>query len=306
MSELRENVSLQQLRTLVAVDECGSFTLAAERLGLSQPAVSHLVRRLENEVGQALVTRGRQVRLTRNGRALADTARRAILAIDSSLNECRSQTGLKTGSVVIATGHVTAASLLPAILAAFGQAHPGIATSVEDCTVERIKTRLLSQEADLGMGALDGIGDSELVTEARFAGALDVFVHAGHPLARRQSIGCRALEQLDCIQLNPLAPPWTAINIALATAGVRPNWKHRVNLLSTAVGMLQAGMGVALLPAIAARQMPADVRVLRLREPELAWPISIVRLAQQPPSPAVQAFLKTAKEVMNRGRRKSG
>ena len=300
MSEFRENVSLQQLRTLVAVAETGSFTLAAERLGLSQPAVSHLIRRLELEIGQALVARGRQVRLTRSGRTLADTARRAILAIDAELAHCRSLSGMKTGSIVIATGHVTAASILPAILSEFQHAHPGIATTVEDCPVDRIRARLLSQEADIGMGALESAGDSELVAEARFSGALELFLRRDHPLASRPSVPCKSLENLDLIQMNPLAPPWQKIVKTLADAGIAPHVSHRVTLLSTAFGMLQAGMGAALLPAIAARQMPADLTSVRLRDPDLEWPILIVRLAQQPASPAVQAFLKIAKEVMGR------
>lgn len=60
-------VSLRQLRALIAVGQTASFTVAAEQLGLSQPSVSHLVRRLENELGQPLVVRGRDVRLTSQG-----------------------------------------------------------------------------------------------------------------------------------------------------------------------------------------------------------------------------------------------
>src|SRR5690606_22421942 len=162
MMDTIESVSLRQLRALVSIGDTASFTGAAEQLGMSQPSVSHLIRRLEAEVGQTLVVRGREVTLTRQGQALADIARRAILSIDGAVRESRDQSALKSGSVSVAVGHVSAATLLPRILVAFNQRHPNIELIVVDCVVEQIRNKLLSHEADVGLGAVVGSDDSRL------------------------------------------------------------------------------------------------------------------------------------------------
>ena len=73
-----DEVSLQQFRALAAIAQTGSFTLAADALQLTQPAVSHLIKRMEQQLGQPLVVRGRRIRLTDAGQMMADTAQRVV------------------------------------------------------------------------------------------------------------------------------------------------------------------------------------------------------------------------------------
>ena len=125
-----EEVSLQQLRALAAVAETGSFTLAAESLQLTQPAISHLVKRMEEDLGQPLVVRGRRIRMTDAGQMMVDTAVRALRLIDESVNACRSQAQLREGRVVLAVGHLTAGALMPPLLGRFAHKHPKLATTL--------------------------------------------------------------------------------------------------------------------------------------------------------------------------------
>ena len=111
-----DEISLQQLRALAAVFETGSFTLAAESLQLTQPAISHLIKRMEDELGQPLVVRGRRLQLTDAGQMMVDTAVRALRLVDESVNACRSQAQLREGRVVLAVGHLTAGALMPPLL----------------------------------------------------------------------------------------------------------------------------------------------------------------------------------------------
>lgn len=301
MDDLIEAVSLRQLRALVSVADSASFTGAAEQLGMSQPSVSHLIRRLEAELGQTLVVRGREISLTDQGRNIADVARRAILAIDAALRECRDNTSLKAGSVNVAVGHVSAATLLPQILHRFQKKHPEIELTVVDCMVEQIRAKLLSHEADIGLGAVTGVDDSKILIEKLWDSSVSLFMRDDHPLARRASIDARLLAELPCIQLNPNAPAWLAISRKLIAANIYPRVEQRVVLVSTAVGMIQAGMGVAMMPRIAAIHMPRGIKGIPLCKPELEWPISIARLSNHPLSPAAQAFAAvvraTVKEI---------
>jgi DNA-binding transcriptional LysR family regulator len=294
-----EAVSLQQLRALAAIAETGSFTLAAEALQLTQPAISHLVRRMEEELGQALVVRGRRIRLTDAGQMMADTALRALRLVDESVGVCRSQSQLSEGRVVLAVGHLTAGTLMPPVLGRFSQAHPQLTATLLDSTAEQMMSRILSREADLGFGSDIGQKHSGLATEPLFSAAMALFMRDDHPLARHAEIEGRALDGLPFIHVNPDANVWRAISRQLASAAnVYPTVVHHVSMLTTAFGLVQAGAGVALLPHYVDVLMPARLRAVRIVRPALEFPVVAIRLAKHPLSPAAMAFLAMARQHM--------
>lgn len=294
-----EAVSLQQLRALAAIAETGSFTLAAEALQLTQPAISHLVRRMEEELGQALVVRGRCIRLTDAGQMMADTALRALRLVDESVGVCRSQSQLSEGRVVLAVGHLTAGTLMPPVLGRFSQAHPQLTATLLDSTAEQMMSRILSREADLGFGSDIGQKHSGLATEPLFSAAMALFMRDDHPLARHAEIESRALDGLAFIHVNPDANVWRAISRQLASAAnVYPMVVHHVSMLTTAFGLVQAGAGVALLPHYVDVLMPARLRAVRIVRPALEFPVVAIRLAKHPLSPAAMAFLAMARQHM--------
>ena len=294
-----EEVSLQQLRALAAVAESGSFTLAAESLLLTQPAVSHLIKRMEDELGQPLVVRGRRIRLTNAGRMMVDTAVRALRLIDESVSACRSQSQLREGRVVLAVGHLTAGALLPPVLDRFSRKYPQLATTLLDSTAEQMVSRILSEEADLGFGADIGRAHSALATEALFSERMGLFVRQDHALAQRTTVDARQLEPLAFIHVNPDANVWRAISRQLASvANVYPRVVHHVSMLSTAFGLIQAGAGVALLPRYVEVLMPGNLRALTVTRPALDYPVVAIRLAKHPLNPAAMAFLAMARQHM--------
>lgn len=290
---------MQQLRALAAIADTGSFTLAAEALQLTQPAISHLVRRMEEQLGQPLVVRGRRIRLTGAGRMMADTAARALRMVDDAVGACRSQSQLQEGQVVLAVGHLTAGALMPALLGRFSEAHPQLATTLLDSTAEQMMSRVLSREADLGFGSDIGQKHSELATEALFSEPMALFVRHDHPLARHAVVDAKRLEALDFIHVNRDATVWRAISTRLAgEAHVYPRVVQHVSMLSTAFGMVQSGAGVALLPRYVEILMPADLRAVAVANPTLEFPVVAVRLAKHPLSPAAMAFLAMARQHM--------
>lgn len=294
-----EEVSLQQLRALAAVAESGSFTLAAESLQLTQPAISHLVKRMEEQLGQPLIVRGRRIQLTSAGQVMVETAVRALRMIDESVSACRSQSQLREGRVVLAVGHLTAGALLPPMLGRFSQKHPTLATTLLDSTAEQMISRILSQEADLGFGSDIGQKHSELATEPLFSERMALFVREDHPLAQRVVVDARHLEALPFIHVNPDANVWRAVSRQLSSmANVYPRVVHHVSMLSTAFGLIQAGAGVALLPRYVEVLMPGNLRAVAVTRPTLEYPVVAVRLAKHPLSPAALAFLAMARQHM--------
>ena len=295
-----EEISLQQLRALAAVAESGSFTLAAEALQLTQPAISHLVKRMEEELGQPLVVRGRRIRLTSAGQVMVETAVRALRLIDESVDACRSQSQLREGRVVLAVGHLTAGALLPPMLARFSREHPTLATTLLDSTAEQMISRILSQEADLGFGSDIGQKHSELATEPLFSERMALFVRDDHPLAQRVVVDARHLESLPFIHVNPDANVWRAVSRQLSSvANIYPRVVHHVSMLSTAFGLIQAGAGVALAPRYVEVLMPGNLRAVGVTRPVLEYPVVAIRLAKHPLSPAAMAFRAMARQHMS-------
>ncbi|RYF67912.1 MAG: LysR family transcriptional regulator [Comamonadaceae bacterium] len=294
-----EEVSLQQLRALAAIAESGSFTLAAESLQLTQPAISHLVKRMEEQLGQPLVVRGRRIRLTDAGQMMADTAVRALRLVDESVIACRSQSQLREGRVVLAVGHLTAGALLPPVLDRFSRQYPTLATTLLDSTMHQMISRILSQEADLGFASDIGQKHSELATERLFNERMSLVVRDDHPLAQRVVVDAKHLESLPFIHVNPDANVWRAVSRQLASvANVYPRVVHHVSMLSTAFGLIQAGAGVALLPRYVDVLMPANLRAVAVTRPALEYPVVAVRLAKHPLSPAAMAFFAMARQHM--------
>jgi len=294
-----EEISLQQLRALAAVSESGSFTLAAEALQLTQPAISHLIKRMESELGQPLVVRGRRIQMTNAGQMMVDTAVRALRLIDESVGACRSQSQLREGRVVLAVGHLTAGALLPPLLGRFSERHPALATTLLDSTAEQMISRVLSQEADLGFGSDIGQMHSELATEPLFSERMALFMRDDHPLAQRVVIDARQLDGLPFIHVNPDANVWRSVSRQLSSAAnVYPRVVHHVSMLSTAFGLIQAGSGVALLPRYVEVLMPANLRVVTVTRPAIEYPVVAIRLAKHPLSPAAMAFLAMARQHM--------
>lgn len=292
-----EDVSLQQFRALAAIAATGSFTLAAEQLGLTQPAVSHLMRRMEAQLGQPLVVRGRRIRLTEAGQRMAETAERALALIDTSVQACRARSQLREGGVTVAVGHLTAGALLPPLMARFGERHPQLGTTLLDGSAAQLVARVLSREADLGIGSDIGQTQSELATERLFSERMALFVPRGHALATRAQVEGRHLEGLPFVHVNADAIVWRGISRELAAvANVYPHVVHHVSMLSTAFGLIQAGAGVAMLPRYVAGLMPPTLCCLPIVRPVLDFPIVAVRLAKQPLSPAAQAFLAMARQ----------
>lgn len=292
-----DEISLQQLRALAAVSETGSFTLAAESLQLTQPAISHLIKRMEDEIGQPLVVRGRRLQMTDAGQMMVDTAVRALRLVDESVNACRSQAQLREGRVVLAVGHLTAGALMPPLLGRFAQEHPRLATSLLDSTAEQMISRVLSKEADLGFGSDIGPSHSEIATEPLFTERMALFMRDDHPLASRSAIEARQLETLPFIHVNPDANIWRSVGRQLAgVANLAPQVLHHVSMLSTAFGLIQAGAGVALLPRYVEVLMPPNLRAVTVARPTLEYPVMALRLAKHPLSPAAMAFLDVARQ----------
>src|SRR5918998_1341692 len=183
-------MELRQLRYLVALADERHFTRAAGRLHIAQPALSQQIRRLEDEVGVALVDRTtRHVALTAAGELLVTRARRALAEVDAACAELSELAGVRTGRVVIGAMRSTGPFDLSRLLAAFHARHPGIELLVREEPSEVKLQRLHADTLDLAFLSVNRLAAGpDIALPPLLDEPLVALLAPGHRLAGRKSI----------------------------------------------------------------------------------------------------------------------
>jgi DNA-binding transcriptional LysR family regulator len=289
-----ERLDLRLVEYFVTVAEELHFGRAAERLHIAQPSLSQQIRRLEAQLGVTLLERNsRNVHLTAAGEALL---REGHKVLNQAQQVIRSTRAAAEERLTIGFYGSAGSGLLPDVLKAFGERHPATEVSVRellfggvdeilDATVDIAFTRLLPDQADLEIEILE--------REPRV-----VALAVGHPFAGREALTYADLREESFI-----------VNPVIDHEGAPPRWldeqrRHglpgRVAAQCTSVqeilALVAAGRGVCLVPRAVARHYPrADVSYVPVADADAAV-VSLAR-PQGRPSPSVQAFIETAREV---------
>lgn len=284
------HLSTRQLDAFLALAEQRNFTRAATQCHLSQPAFSALIRALEDDLGLRLFDRStRHVDLTGEGQNFLESARRIRGEITAALAAVRDAATLQRGRVAVALLPSLAAGWLPGVLAAYRGAHPGIEIDIADVLSEPCIERVASGKADFALAAIRA-DTPELQAELFCSDDFHLVCPADHPLARRR---------------KPIAPADLAAHpfIHLArTSSVRqyleaafhPQAMHtlmEVEQLATVMGMVRAGLGISVVPALTLFHFDQPGLVTRpLALPGLLRQIYLVRRRDRSLSVAAQAL----------------
>jgi DNA-binding transcriptional LysR family regulator len=241
-------VDTRQLAAFCAVVERRSFSLAAERLGVTQPAVSLQVRALEDRLGQKLIDRsGRRVEPTEAGRRLYASAQR-LLQLEEQLVEevARAQTGEISGRLEIGASTGPGAHLVPLLLCEFGRVHPGARVALSIYDTQAVIERVADRDLELGVvGALRrhrGLDFAPLVRDE-----IVLAVPPGHPAAGGQ-IAVGDLESETVISMQEGAGVRQVVEEELRRAGLRSRAlepKLELGLQESVKSAVAAGFGVA-------------------------------------------------------------
>ncbi len=285
------NVTLRQLRAFVAVAQAGGFTPAAERLHVTQSALSVTIRGLEGELGLRLFDRTtRAVALTDAGREFYPFAEKTLEDLLSAVAHSRELAELRRGRVTVAATTLVASILLPQAIAQFGAAYPGIRIVLRDgAPPDRIGAMVASAEVDLGIAPT--AGGSDLSAIPLIVDTLELACPRGHPLARRARVSWRDLAGQPLISLSGEHAIRQLVERHLAGAGIRLDPAHEVAFLSTAMGLVDAGLGVAVLPSHA-RPLAAmhHIEFRRLGAPLVRRDVQLLSRRGRALSPAAAHF----------------
>jgi DNA-binding transcriptional LysR family regulator len=284
--------TLRQIDCLLAIRETGGFSRAAERLGLSQPALSAQVKELEQALGLRLIDRTtRRVALTPAGLAFAVRAAAGLAELDRAAAEAQGRAGLSAGSLRLAAPPLLAAELLPRAMAGFAADHPGLALTLVDLPTDDIIARLRDGRADAGIGTFPpGLPDLDL--RPLFRDALMLFVPPGHPLAAQAEPPWQALDAYPIIALGRESGLRLLAEVGFDRAGLTLRPAQEVAQISTALALVAAGFGVAVLPGYARIAPQAAGLVARpLQGPPIGRQIAALAPRDRSAPPALAPFL---------------
>lgn len=289
-------MDLRQLRYLVALADERHFTRAAAREHIAQPALSQQIRRLEDEVGLALVERTtRQVTITDAGNVLVARARRMLAELDAAQAELLALKGMESGRVTVGTMHTMGPVDVSVALAIFHERHPTIELTVREQSSEELAAMLRDDELDLAFLSVTewveshGLALHQLVLE-ELVGVLP----PRHPLAGRPRLEMEELAAEEFISFRPGARLRELLVSAAHRAGFEPQVRLESNESQRIRRLVSRGMGVALLPRSDAVAPGAEVAVVALGGPPLVRDITLAWRQDRRHPPAVAEFLALA------------
>jgi DNA-binding transcriptional LysR family regulator len=263
------------LEELVAVARHQHVTRAAQQLGIPQPTLSRALARLADELGVPLLRReGRGVRLTRQGELLAGHAERALDELLSGLRAVRADADPDTGAVVLGFLHSLGPTVVPALLRSFRRTRPGVTVRLVQDGADELLAGTATGRIDLCVTSAQPPLPPRLRLRPLAEQALTLLVPADHSLATRPSVQLADARDEPLITMVPGYGLRTLTDALLRTAGLPVRYTYESQDLTTATGLVAAGLGLALIPE--GNGVPGTVE-LPLREPHatrtlvLAW-----------------------------------
>lgn len=284
--------SIADLRAFVTVGEMQSFAAAAKALHLSQPALSRRISHLEDMLGVRLFDRTtRSVALTLLGGRFLGEMRGLVEDLDRSVLSLRDAADLEAGDVTIGCVFSAVHHFLPPVIRAFRQKHPNVLVRIIEEGADEVLASVKHGEADLAVNYI-GMQDPEVEFTPLLKEPYVLACPAGHPLARRRSVRWEELAQYPLARVSHASRNRLFIDQALAELPPLPRPTIEVRHVSTLIGLVESGLGLAVVPRLTLPLKPATVVGVKLDKPVVNRTLAIVRRRGRSLSPAAAAFAR--------------
>ncbi|WP_322029475.1 LysR family transcriptional regulator [Paraburkholderia sp. J76] len=296
------NFDLNDLQAFRAVVEKGTFRKAAEAVNISQPALSRRIEKLEEALGVRLFERTtRSVTLTTVGRVFAQSAEQLLDDLDMALLGIRDVSTSRLGHVTIACVPSVAYYFLPGVIASYHARFPRIRVKLLDASANEVLSAVISGEADFGvsfMGSQEANIEFKVLLQERFVAAC----RRDHPLARKKRVSWNELYQHEYVSVDKTSGNRLLLDQALSGLAPHPASVCETRHVTTMLGLVEAGLGVAAVPSMA--MPPAGHHLLTsvpLIEPAVRRRVGLIRRRGQQLTPAAQQFYQTILDAKRAG-----
>ena len=292
-------MDIRQLRAFTAIAESGTFTAAAERVHVTQAAISMQIRQLERETGVRLFVRApRRVLLTEAGEKLLERARVILREHDAALNELAALTGADKGRLRIGSASaMVSGDPLPQILKKLKAVHTAVETSVISGTSEDLVQRLMNGEIDAAFVSLP-VEARGVQTELLNEDYLVAIASPRHKLAKQKVVSAYALSSEKLILGERGGNTRRLIDQFFTQAGVTPNVAMELSRLAAIKRMVEEDMGVGIVPLQSVQEEVAKGTLVRwwIEGAQINWQLGLARLVGGYESPIQLKFLQLVRE----------
>jgi DNA-binding transcriptional LysR family regulator len=283
------NFNLNDLQAFRAVAELSNFRKAAESLHVSQPAFSRRIEKLEEALGVQLLERTtRRVILTSVGRDFDRKVQQLLDDLDHMLLGIGGVAATRMGEVTIACVPSTVYYFVSQVISRYHERYPKVRVKIFDASANEVLTAVSRSEADFGLnfvGSQEPDIEFKPLMEERFVAAC----RRDHPLAKKRRVTWTELAQYDYISVSKASGNRLLLDQALSGLQGRPQGIYETRHVTTMLGLVEAGLGVAAVPSIA---MPgADHPLLvsvPLLDPVVSRKIGLIHRKGRALSPAAQ------------------
>lgn len=295
-------MEFRQLKTLLAIAETRNFTRAAERVHLTQAAVSAQIKALETETGVPLFARvNKKVFLTEAGELLVRRAERLLKIHDEVLLALKELGDAEKGRLRIGTASTMASNeQLPSILAELKRAYPKAHLTVRRATSTEIVTQILQNDLDVGLVSLP-VEANDIRAEVLQRDRLVAIMQPDHPLAHQRSISPTQLAAEPLILGEQGGNTRRLIDLFLAKSGVRPEVMMELGSMTSIKRMVEHGLGLSIMPRSAVRDeiKAGTLLALPIRGFKDNWELGLVALKSDHVPPLQQAFNQLCKKYFD-------
>lgn len=292
---MSEPLEIRHLRYFLAVVEAGSFSRAADRLGISQPSVSQQMRDLEADLRVTLFQRrGKRILPTAAGLVFQEHAVTILRQVESLLQDLTLEPEQARGSLHIGVVPILNVALMPQLLGRFAAEHPGVSLVVEEISSTEIETALEEGRMDVGLGFLTRHSPN-LHYERLCEDAFTLVVADDHPWADRKVVQVADLHGQRLLQLPASFVMRRMADELCRKHQARPRIVAEINAIETLLRSLQSMEAGALMPNIALRGREGlNLRAIPLQGNDLTLEIGLLRLIDSEVNSAMGAFTRLA------------
>ncbi|MGX9313906.1 LysR family transcriptional regulator [Pantoea ananatis] len=290
------NYSLRQLRTFVAVAHYGGFSQAGQAIGLSQSAVSHSIKELENEIGVRLLDRTtREVVLTEAGQQLASRMERLLEEINTTLLDIRSYGEQRSGTVRIAASQTISAHLMPQCLAASQHIYPDIKIILHDRVQQWVLESVRNAEVDFGI-VIGPLNDTDFDGCAILDEPFLLLCREDDPLADVVQANWSLLDGRTMVLQDYASGSRVLIDAALRQQNINVNVVQEIGHPATLFPMVDAGIGISILPALALPLPAGRALTVRRLYPEINRTLTLIKRKNRSLTPAAEAIWQEVRQ----------